>query len=254
MPINAHGRIVWHDLSTPDPDAAQSFYTKITPWTTRLWEDVTPYTMWANEGAPLGGVMMHSEELKSRGVSPHWQAYVCFYDVDECVRHVGSLGGQVRMGPKEVPSVGCWAVISDPQGAVIGVFEATGAPPGRDGQPHRGEYSWHELTTSAYKPASEFYRALFKWDVVSEVDMGEMGMYHMFGQKGLTYGGMFNRRPDMPPPNWLSYIRVDNVKATAEKAAQLGGTVFNGPMEVPGGDWIAQLLDPQGVAVAVHGK
>ena len=58
----------------------------------------------------------------------------------------------------------------------------------------------------------------------------------------------------MPPPNWLSYIRVDAVKPVADQVAQLGGTVINGPMEVPGGDWIAQCIDPQGAAFALHAK
>jgi predicted enzyme related to lactoylglutathione lyase len=106
--------------------------------------------------------------------------------------------------------------------------------------------------TADYKAAFEFYRQLFQWEKVSEFDMGAMGIYFMYGQKGQTYGGMFNRRPEMPPPNWLSYIRVDDVKNVAQTVQQLNGKVLNGPMEVPGGDWIAQCMDPQGAAFALH--
>jgi hypothetical protein len=76
----------------------------------------------------------------------------------------------------------------------------------------------------------------------------------MFGQRGETYGGMFNRSPTMPPPNWLSYVRVGDVKSSVGRVKELGGTVLNGPMEVPGGDWVAQCLDPQGAAFALHTK
>ena len=136
----------------------------------------------------------------------------------------------------------------------LGIFEPAGVPPVHAGPPNIGEFSWHELSTTDYKAAAEFYRAIFKWEKISDYDMGEMGMYSMFGQRGEMYGGMFNGRPDIPPPNWLSYVRVEGVKPVADKVKQLGGTVFNGPMEVPGGDWVAQCVDPQGAAFALHAK
>jgi predicted enzyme related to lactoylglutathione lyase len=247
------GTFVWHELTTDDPVAAKSFYTQIAPWETKEWDDSIEYTMWTRGEKSLGGVVPLSAELKTSGVGPHWMPYVAVYDVDETVRRAASLGGRVRMGPKEVASIGAWAVIADPQGAVVGVFEPIDAPSSAsDGA--IGDFSWHELATSDYKAASEFYRALFKWDATSDFDMGEMGIYRMFGKGGKTFGGMFNRRDDMPAPNWLSYVRVDSVKPVADKVRELGGTVFNGPMEVPGGDWVAQCIDPQGAAVALHAK
>ena len=65
-------------------------------------------------------------------------------------------------------------------------------------------------------------------------------------------GGMFNKPAEMPMSAWLFYIRVPDVNAAVEKIEELGGTVLNGPMEVPGGDWVAQCADPQGAAFAVH--
>jgi len=61
-----------------------------------------------------------------------------------------------------------------------------------------------------------------------------------------------NRRPDMPPPNWMSYVRIDDVKLAAEKVASNGGSVIIPPMEVPGGDWITMCVDPQGAPFALH--
>ena len=83
--------------------------------------------------------------------------------------------------------------------------------------------------------------------------MGQMGIYLIYGQKGQQYGGMFNRGPDMPPnAEWFCYIKVDDAKASAETVTRLGGLVMNGPMEVPGGDWIAMCSDPQSANFAVH--
>ena len=157
------------------------------------------------------------------------------------------------MGPQEVPNVGAWCVVADPQGAVFGIYEPA-YPPRAAASPRVGEFSWHELTTTDYKAAADFYRALFRWEHVRDHDMGAMGVYSMFGQRGETYGGMMNRTPDMPPPNWLSYVRVADVKSLVERVKQAGGRVVVGPMEVPGGDWVAVCIDPQGAGFALHTK
>ena len=77
----------------------------------------------------------------------------------------------------------------------------------------------------------------------------------MYGISGTTLGGMYNKPAEMPaPPNWLSYVLVPDVKKVVEAVKRANGTLCNGPMEVPGGDLIAQFLDPQGAAFAVHAK
>ena len=246
------GSFVWHDLATTDVDGAKSFYSQLIPWTTKPWEEAQTYTMWLNDGTPLGGVMPLSESRKAAGVSSHWLPFVYVYDVDACTRQAVKLGGTIRKAPKELPNAGSWAVIADPFGATIGLFEPTQSPPGHTGAPRRGEFSWHELRTTDYKAALEFYSRLFNWEKTSEFDMGEMGIYCMFGQKGQEYGGIFNRTADMPPTDWLSYVRVDNATTVAQRVKALGGTVLREPHQVPGGDWIAACADPAGAMFAVH--
>jgi len=229
-----------------------AFYTQVAPWKTQPGDYDPKYTMWVNNERPIGGVEVLSDELKARNVAPQWLPYVYVYDVDACSRQVKTLGGDVRMGPYEVPNVGSWSVITDPHGARIGLYEPEAKVPTEYSAPRRGEFSWHELATTDYKAAFEFYHALFGWERTSESDMGEMGTYFMFGKKGVPYGGMFNRRPDMPPPHWLSYIRVDDIRGAVDSMKKLGGAVHRGPMEVPGGDMIAICSDPQGAAIALH--
>ncbi len=256
-----HGRFVWYDLMTSDPDAAQQFYTRIAGWGTQPWGDPGSYTMWTNGGAPLGGTVRLPDELIAQGIPPHWLAYVCVRNVDETIREAEKLGGKAMHQPEDIPSVGRFAVLADPQGAALAIFTPAEEPPGHAGEPRLGEFSWHELMTTDYVAAFDFYKTLFGWEKISDFDMGEMGMYHMFGQHvtvdgglhGFPYGGMFNKTPDMPmPPNWMCYIQVSNVDETVALVKELGGQILNGPMEVPGGDMIAQCLDPQGAAFAVH--
>lgn len=248
------GRFVWHDLMTTDPDAAEEFYKAAVDWGTTVWEDLEkPYTMWTIGETSIGGVMELPEEARSQGAPPHWLAYIATPDVDETVKSASKLGASTYVEPMDIPTVGRFAVLADPQGAVFAVFTAEGEAPGHDGPSGQGEFSWHELATTDYAAAFDFYATLFGWEKAEAIDMGEAGIYQIYGRGGLPLGGMFDKPDEMPgPPAWLHYIMVDDVHARVEKIKELGGQILNGPMEVPGGDWIAQCLDPQGAAFAIH--
>ena len=83
-----------------------------------------------------------------------------------------------------------------------------------------------------------------------------MGQYQLFNRGSRMIGGMMNKPPDMAqiPPNWAIYFRVPDINAAAARVSANGGTVINGPMEVPGGDWVLNALDPQGASFSLHQK
>ena len=250
------GRFVWYDLMTTDPDAAQSFYTKLIGWGTQAWDGgPMPYTMWTNNDTPLGGVMTLPDEAKQAGAPPHWLAYIHRSDVDATVAKAEENQGKVLAPAQDIPKVGRFAVLADPQGAAFAVYTPAEETPGNPGPPAIGEYSWHELNTTDHENAWGFYETLFGWKKGDAMDMGEMGTYQMYSAAGgdIPLGGMFNKPKEMPgPPFWLYYVRVDDVHKSVEKVKELGGQVLNGPMEVPGGDHVAQCMDPQGAAFALH--
>lgn len=252
------GRFIWHEILTTDVEAAQAFYTRIAGWGTDLWrhEELPPYHMFTLDGTPYAGAHKLPDEAVAAGAPPHWIAYVAVPDVDAAVERTKERGGEVRMGPMDVPTVGRVAVLTDPQGAMFGVYRPAGEVGGHDGAPELGEVSWHELATTDWEAAFDFYHDLFGWQKISAVDMGEMGTYQMYNRvPDVPLGGMFDKPAEMPgPPVWVNYIRVEDVHATAEEVKAAGGQVINGPMEVPGGDWIAQCLDPQGAFFAIHHK
>jgi predicted enzyme related to lactoylglutathione lyase len=169
------------------------------------------------------------------------------------LQQAGSLGARVSKELTEMSNGGKYALLTDPQGATFGVYSSASKPE-PEKAPKRGEFSWHELATSDYRAAFDFYSKLFGWEKIDEHDMGpSLGMYFMFGRNGQAIGGMFNRSTDMPGgPSWLGYVRVRDVQKTVTKAKSARATLINGPMEVPGGDWIAQFSDPQGAMFAVH--
>jgi predicted enzyme related to lactoylglutathione lyase len=248
-------RFVWYDLMTTDPAKGTEFYTQLIGWGTQAWEGPMPYEMWTNEGKPLGGVMELPEDAKKGGAPPHWLAYVNVDDVDATVEQATGLGANVLVPGTEIPNAGKFAVLMDPQGAAFAVFSSDQESHESEGPAKVGEFSWHELATTDYGAAFDFYNALFGWEKTEAMDMGDAGIYQMYGGGGEMLGGMFNKPAEMPgPPFWLYYIMVPDVDAAVEKVKELGGQVPNGPMEVPGGDKVAQCCDPQGAAFALHSK
>ena len=104
-----------------------------------------------------------------------------------------------------------------------------------------------------YSYCASFYEALFGWNKTEAMDMGERGIYQMYGKGEKTFGGMMTKPAEMPgPPAWLYYVTVADLDATVDQVKARGGQLLMGPMDVPGGDRIAQCMDPQGAAFALH--
>ena len=245
------GRFVWYDHMTPDTESAASFYTQVVGWGTEAWNGPVPYTMFTSNGATLGGTM--SMPAEASGAPPHWIGYVSTPDIASTLLEVKRLGGTVHRDATDIPGVGTFAIVADPQGAVFALFTPSGDTPGTAGPRRPGDMSWHELVTTDRDGAWNFYQALFGWEKGDAFDMGPMGTYQLFSIDGQSLGGMMNKTPDMPmPPSWLYYAMVDDINAAADRVRDAGGQVVNGPMEVPGGDWILQGVDPNGGMFALH--
>jgi predicted enzyme related to lactoylglutathione lyase len=252
------GRPLWYELMTTDRTAAERFYTTVVGWTTAPFDgSPEPYTMWMRGGqTPMGGVMALPADLKAAGVPPHWMIYVGVPNLDEATSHAQRLGGSIVSPVIEVPTVGRMRAIKDPQGAPISLYQPASPPKNPEALPEIGDASWHELYTTNAEAAMAFYHDLFGWKSTETMDMGPMGKYHMFGRELGSMGGMMNKTPDMAqiPTSWLPYFRVPDVHSAAERIKANGGSIMTGPMEVPGGDWIVQGMDPQHAVFALHAK
>ena len=252
------GRFVWHELMTTDPDAAQAFYKKVIGWkTSQMQGGQMRYDFWQTGDTPdtmVGGLMAMQPGALAMKAPPSWTAYIEVPDADATVKQATKLGAKVLVEPKTVEQAGRFAVLQDPQGAVFAVITSETAPaPETDPKPL--EFSWHELGTSDPAAAIKFYEQLFGWVKQSEFDMGKMGVYHMFGRDRFTYGGIMRKPPEAPATYWLHYVLVpDSADAAVERAKKAGGKLMLGPMDVPGGDRVAILSDPQGAMFAVHSK
>ena len=184
-----HGRFVWYELMTTDPEAAKDFYTKLIGWTTENWDDgPTPYTMWVNGKTSIGGLMQLPDEARQHGAPPHWLAYIATPSVDDTIKAAQARGATVRMGPMDIPTVGRIAVMADPQGAVFAVYTPASETPGHDGTSKLGEFSWHELATPDHAAAFDFYSQLFGWVKTEAMDMGDGYVSDVRPHKGQSDG------------------------------------------------------------------
>ncbi|HEY6516985.1 MAG TPA: VOC family protein [Steroidobacteraceae bacterium] len=242
------GRFVWHELMTIDPQAAGAFYSKVLPWKTQP-SGMPDYTLWVSGKTQTGGLMAQPESARQSGAPPSWLVYIGTPDVDATAAAAERLGGKILKSPADIPGVGRFAVLADPQGAAFAVFKP-GAPPA--GGTPGNDFSWHELATSDQQAALTFYAELFGWSRGPAHDMGPGGIYQLIDHGGTQVGGAYKLMDASKPPHWLTYIRVKSVDKAAAAAKAAGGRVTQEPMEVPGGSRIAQIVDPQGGAFAVH--
>ena len=247
------GRFLWYDLLTTDVAAARAFYRRVAGWSVEIWSaGDEPYPMWTVGDRPIGGVMDLPPEARAQGAPPHWMGYVGATDVDATTARAQELGARVLVAPRDIPEVGRFGVLCDPDGAVFAPFAPRGEMPGCDEPPEVGDVSWHELLTADHARGFDFYRALFGWEIDHDVDLGEYGTYRIYRAGGPPVGGMMDRPPGMPVAAWLFYVRTDDIDAAVERVRAAGGAVLNGPMEVPGGDRVAQCRDPQGATFALR--
>jgi hypothetical protein len=245
---SVRGRFVWHELWTPNSAGAHEFYSELVGWSTQAWEHDASYSLFVGPNGPIGGA-----EVRKAG-TPQWVPYLGVTDVDAAAATATRLGGRAQTPPTDLPNGGRHAVLVDPQGATFGVH-ASKTKPEPEAPAAVGELSWHELATNtAPETAFTFYAALFGWDEMSRFDMGPMGTYLIFGRNGTQLGGMFDKAAAGKPgaAYWLGYVRVDDLEGAVERAKGARGSVLQGPMDVPGGDRIAQIMDPHGAFVALH--
>jgi predicted enzyme related to lactoylglutathione lyase len=240
---------VWYELMTTDDEAAQDFYARVVGWKAQdAGQPNLKYTLLVAGEAPVAGLMALPQEACDAGARPGWTGYVAVDDVDAAVQRIAQAGGQTHMPPTDISGIGRFAMVADPQGAVFSLFKgATGTmdQPAADAD-KPGLVGWHELYAVDGDTAFGFYADMFGWTKAEAIDMGEMGRYQLFAAGGAPIGGMMTKPANLPMPFWNYYFQVDAIGAAIERLKGGGGQVINGPMQVPGGNWIVQAFDPQG--------
>jgi predicted enzyme related to lactoylglutathione lyase len=243
---------VWYELMTTDLDAAQAFYADVVGWNAQdAGMPGMRYTRMLADSTPVAGAMTLPQEVCDAGGRPGWMGYIGVPAADAAVEKLTQAGGKVHRPPADIPGIGRFAVVADPQGATFALFQPHGGAQEPASPMSPGHIGWHELYAGDGAEAFAFYAGQFGWSKGDAMDMGPMGTYQLFAAGGLPIGGMMTKPPAIPQPYWGFYFTVPEINAAVERVKSGGGQVLNGPMEVPGGAWIIQGLDPQGAAFAL---
>jgi uncharacterized protein len=254
----ATGDFVWHELRTTDAKGAEEFYTHVVGWQAKPSGDPggVPYTLFSAGDLGVAGLMQLTPQMLADGMRPSWVGFIGVDDVDAYAKRVEQAGGKVHCQPMDIPTVGRFAPVEDPQGAGFLLFKGSlnYAPP-RPAFGSPGTVGWNELSANDERTAWDFYSGLFGWTEDNSMDMGPMGIYRIFNNGGPQIGAMVTRdRSRSPVPFWLFYFNVDDIDAALTRIKEKNGQVTMGPHQVPGDLWIILGIDPQGATFAVVGR
>ncbi len=247
-----HGEFCWADLTSRDPAAAKRFYTALFGWS--YVDEPVPgggggtYTLCCLDGANVAGLYATCPEQPQ----PAWSAYAAVNDCAASVAAAGRLGGTVLAPLVDIEGVGRMAVIADPEGAALSLWQADSPHPGfaRLG-PRPGTVVWNELAARVPAAAKTFYQNLFGWGVKETAMPDHPYVEWLVGDR--PAGGMLPLAAigaDVPP-HWLVYFACADCDATAAQAVAAGGMVLRAPFDVPDVGRLAVLADGDGAAFAV---
>lgn len=250
--MSGHGVPCWYELATTDLDAASAFYSEVVGWNvvSAGMEGFDYRIASSGEGHGVAGMSRCDDPAR-----PNWVYYLEVTSADDTTAAVREAGGHVLVEPTDIPRTGRFAMFTDPQGAAFAALE-----PHPVEQPEASAYDttrtghggWHQLSTTDPEAAFDFYQRIFGFSQGEKMDMGEFGNYQIFGAGETDIGGMMGLL-GAPAPFWLLYFNTDGVNAAIDRARAAGGTIIQGPDEVPGGAFTATIADPQGAVFGISG-
>lgn len=249
-----HGAFCWADLATSDADGAKTFYAAFFGWgrEDRDMGGDGVYTLLDLNGQYVAGLMSLCEDEQNQGIPPHWNAYVAVDSCEETVRRAQDLGGTVLVAPFDIPDAGRMAVIRDPQGAVLALWQRDSAHAGAAKfGPVPGSVCWTELATTDAAAAEAFYTALFGWKSKDSSIPGVTYTEFVIGERPAA--GMLQMTEEWggAPPHWLVYFAITDCDHAAAQAGELGGAVIKEPFDIANVGRIAVLADPHGAVFAI---
>ncbi|MBV8505349.1 MAG: VOC family protein, partial [Alphaproteobacteria bacterium] len=215
---------------TTDMKTAKLFYANVVGWGARdASAPALGYSLFTVADLPVAGLMNMPEDAHNTGAPPHWIGYVAVDDVDSVVDRIKQLGGAVHVPPTDVPGIGRFSIVADPQMATLALVKGLNAGQAQSaelGAPSR--VGWHELLAADWEKAFAFYGELFGWQKAG-AHASAIGTYQQFSADGETLGGMLTKPPALPFPFWLYYFNVDDVETAARRVEAGGGQILYGP-------------------------
>lgn len=225
----APGHPAWLDIMVNDTasrEGLMAFCTEVFGWTFTVGgPDTAYYSMAHANGVPVAGIG------QMEGSPAQWTTYLATKDIDATAAKATELGAMMMFGPIDVMDAGRLAIISDPAGAVFGLWEQKDfAGTGVYGEPNTP--GWWNHTSSDPKIAAKFYCELFGLAGM-EANGGYMIAISDSDQAFASISP--NPAPDDMPPHWAPIILSADLAVTRERVTGAGGELMFESMDVPGG-------------------
>ena len=238
------GAPCWVDLMTSDTARSRDFYCALFGWTA---EEPAPefggYFNFQRDGVRVAGCM---SSQNGSGAPDRWSVYLTTDDARRTVDAAAASGSQVHVPPMDVADLGTMAVVADPGGAGIGLWQP-GVHRGFGVTAEAGAPSWFELITRDYDSSVSFYRDVFRWTTEVAGDTPEFRyttLKHCDEMlAGIMDGSAF--LPDGAPATWTVYFGVDDTDAAVARVVELGGSIVRPAEDTPYGR-MAEAADPTG--------
>ncbi len=238
------GAPCWIDLLTSEPDTTRPFYEELFGWTSESGgEEYGGYVTFSRDGVAVAGCMANDGSSGSPDV---WTVYLASDDAEKTCEVAAANGGQVYLPAMDVVDLGHMAVLGDPGGATIGVWQP-GRHTGFGVLAEPGAPAWFELHTRDHGPALDFYRNVFGWETHTQGDTDDF-RYTTLGEGDDALAGVMDAGawlPEGEPAQWYVYVAVEDTDATLAKAEGMGAKVVVPAEDTPYGR-LAQLADPTG--------
>jgi uncharacterized protein len=238
------GAPCWIDLYSSDTDKATDFYGQLFGWTTEsAGPEFGGYFTFLKDGKHVGGCM-HNDG--TQGYPDAWTVYLLTDDIERTVADVRANSGQVHLEPMAVADNGSMAMVGDPGGAAVGIWQP-GTQKGFEVRNEIGTPAWFELHTRDYDAAVEFYRDVFKWETHTMSDSPEF-RYTTLGKGDDALAGVMDATefvPEGEPASWTIYFEVDEVDAALKQVVELDGKIERPAEDTPYGR-LAACTDPTG--------
>ena len=238
---------IWTDLSTSDPAGARDFYAKVFGWKV----EVNPDPQYGGYAlAKIGGKDVAGIGPKQMDEAPTaWTVYIGSADAEDTAKKAQAAGGNVIVPTMAVGDQGKMAIIQDPSGAMLGIWQSQNMT-GAQVYDKPNSMGWAELNARGVEKALPFYKKLFGWGEKKTPGQGDNPEYTEFQLGGKSIAGGMEMNPMVPadvPSYWMVYFNVDDVDKAFKKVTEAGGKEMLAPQDMPGGRF-AIVSDPQGAA------
>ncbi|MBX3044773.1 MAG: VOC family protein [Candidatus Kapabacteria bacterium] len=249
---NQNATFCWLDLATTDPVGAKIFYSKVFGWETMdvpVGEDMV-YTMLNLKGQPVAALSLMPKEQADMNMPPFWTSYIAVDDAAATCVKAERNAGKVVMPPMQVMDEGYMAILQDPEGAYVGIWQAMNMQ-GFAYYGETGSVCWFEEGCFNRENAIPFYEKTFGWSSTTS-PMGK-NLYTLFNLDEMMVAGMYEMTEEMKdiPAHWLPYFGVRDIDKALSVTEEMNGKVLMQKLFVEDVGYFAVIQDPQGGALGL---